>query len=335
MNLDIIATHPLQFRLSGVHHSFANALRRTLLGNIPIMVMKPDQCDISVNTSRFTNEIIKSRLACIPIHHTTDVMEVMTITVSKKNDTTGILYVTTEDFTPSKLFPPSQYKGLDGKHHTTFIEFLRLRPGEEIRLTCTTSVGTGNESGMYNSVGTCSYGFTQDKEESDRVFSHEKESKENWDLLGAKRIVKPNSYDFILESIGVFKEPILLLYAVEVIKAQLNACKRNAEVCESVNTLPHCFDISMTGNYTLNTLSVEMKGDYTLGKLLEYQVYLRYNPITYVSYYKKHPHDAKGILRVAFPTATPDTVKALLHEVCDECTAQLDEFVMLLTKKSS
>ena len=46
----------LKFELKEVDKSYANALRRTLIGNIPIIVMKPEDCKITKNTTRFTNE---------------------------------------------------------------------------------------------------------------------------------------------------------------------------------------------------------------------------------------------------------------------------------------
>ena len=55
--------------------SFANALRRIILSEIPINVIRTEteevnQCKITTNTGRLHNEIIKQRLSCIPIHLT-------------------------------------------------------------------------------------------------------------------------------------------------------------------------------------------------------------------------------------------------------------------------
>jgi len=321
------------FRLSGVDKSFANALRRTLIGNIPILVLKPEDCVISVNTSRFTNEIIKSRLACIPIHHL-NVNDSFTVEVSKKNDGSHTILVTTEDFKSTKaLFPHSKHVGLDDKMHTTFIEFLRLRPNEEITLTCKTSIGTANESGMYNSVGTCAYGFTQDEVASNKKWSLDPQgTKEDWDLLGAKRFVVENSFDFILQTIGVFSNKILLHYAAEVMKAQLEYCKHTKDIVESLTSIKDCYDVKLSGNYTLNGLSISLQGDYTIGKLLEYQVFTKFKaPVTYVSFFKKHPHDAYGILRMAFPEATPLTITEMVNTACDECIDQLTMFLKLIS----
>ena len=62
-----------KFTLSGVNVSVANALRRTILSDIPTTVIytevyKDNQCNIEINTSRLHNEIIKQRLSCIPVH---------------------------------------------------------------------------------------------------------------------------------------------------------------------------------------------------------------------------------------------------------------------------
>jgi hypothetical protein len=318
------------FRLSGVDKSFANAIRRTLIGNIPILVLKPEDCLISVNTSRFTNEIIKARLACIPIHHL-DTNDSFTINVSKKNEGQHTILVTTEDFksdSKKNLFPTSKHLGLDDKMHETAIEFLRLRPNEEISLTCKTSVGTSNESGMYNSVGTCAYGFTHNESESNKEWKRNPQgTKEDWDLLGAKRFVVPNSFDFILQTVGVFPNKILLQYASVVMKAQLEYCKHTKDVVEALTSIKDCYDVKISGNYKLNELSISLHGDYTIGKLLEYQVFTKFkNPVTYVSFFKKHPHDAFGILRIAFPDAEPASVTDMVNMACDECIDQLNTF---------
>ena len=61
------------FTLSGVNVSLANAVRRIILSEIPLIVFKTspnekNKCNIITNTSRLNNEIIKQRLSCIPIH---------------------------------------------------------------------------------------------------------------------------------------------------------------------------------------------------------------------------------------------------------------------------
>ena len=63
------------FTLSGVDKRIANALRRIILSEIRCVAMRTmpvDKCDVNIskNTCRFNNEIIKQRLSCIPVHIT-------------------------------------------------------------------------------------------------------------------------------------------------------------------------------------------------------------------------------------------------------------------------
>ena len=319
------------FRLSGVDKSFVNALRRTLIGNIPILVLKPEHCVITVNTTRFTNEIIKSRLACVPVHSMSTIEE-YTVEISEKNDTQGIKYITTEHFkhnAKTVLFPTYKNRGLDNRVHNEPIEFLRLRKGEELVLTCKTSVGTANESGMYNSVGTCAFNCTHDKKASDEEWGKNPldTSKENWDLLGAKRFVIPNTFDFVVQTLGVFTNEILLQYAVAILIAQFTHFK-NPTATESPTTIKNCYDVKLTGDYTLKELTIHLQGDYSIGKMLEYELF-KTSP-TYVSFFKKHPHDPYGILRIAYKDATPTVIVDAVNNACDECIALLHDFASFI-----
>ena len=324
------------FRLSDVDKSFANALRRTLLGNIPIQVFTPENCTITTNTSRFTNEIIKGRLACVPIHYK-KLTDTLTVTLSKKNTSHGIEYVTSNDFvstTKENIFPETHIK-IDGKVYNEPIEILRLRPGEELTLTCKTNIKTANDGGMYNSVGTCAYGFTQDQEASDAEWNRTQQdiSKKEWDLLGAKRFVKKNSFDFILKSVGVYSESELLHKALQILKAQFEYCKSITpeSIEESPTTVNDCFDIKLTGNYTFEGIQFQLNGDYTIGNMLEYQLYTKFNdPITFVTFFKKHPHDPTGTLRLAFPNATKESIISQIVTACDECIEVVNEFIRKL-----
>ena len=62
----------LTFTIYNTDVSYVNALRRTILSDIPIVVFKTipyeeNKANIIINTSRLNNEIVKQRLGCIPI----------------------------------------------------------------------------------------------------------------------------------------------------------------------------------------------------------------------------------------------------------------------------
>jgi DNA-directed RNA polymerase subunit L len=338
MKIDILSEDDvLRFRLSGVDKSFANALRRTLIGNIPILVFKPEDCVIEVNTSRFTHEIIASRLGGIPIHDK-DISNSYTITVSEKNTGSSMLYVTTDKFKVKK-------NGDAVSSHTIFkpdpvtkqyIDFLRLREnvvvsGEELVLTCKSSVGTATECGNYNAVSTCSYANTIDIDASESAYLGTGKNKQDWDLLDAKRYFIKDSFDFVLESVGIYTPRELLLLASIILREQLAYLSSSAyEIEPSMTTIDNCFDVKITGSYNHKDKVIEMTGDYSIGKLLEYNLYTKFESLTYITFEKKHPHDTSGFLRIAFPGATLESVRTKITESCQEVTALCEKFSALV-----
>ena len=174
-----------RFTLSNINVSLINALRRTILSDIPMVVFRTEnyqdnQCTIEKNTTRLHNEILKQRLSCIPVHMNYDELELLPgnyiMELDEKNTDESIKLVTTEHFkirnkvsgVPLKeaeirrIFPPNnktQY----------YIDFVRLRPkisdtipGEEIKLKAEFSVSTAKTNSMFNAVSKCSYGNTID-----------------------------------------------------------------------------------------------------------------------------------------------------------------------------
>ena len=327
----------LKFTLSGVNVSLANAIRRTILSDIPLIVFKTapyeeNKATILKNTSRLNNEIIKHRLSCIPIH-IKDIDNfpyknyIMEVNVENITDTT--MYVTTEDFTikdlvsgkildknkTREIFPPNNYTGY-------FIDFVRLRPkvieeiqgeklpGEKIHLTSEFSIGYAREDGAYNVVSTSSYKFTVDEVARDSILQKKiqtwkdegKKSEEidfeikNWKLLDGMRICKKDSFDFVVETIGIYTNYEILDKACDIIISRLSEIdtkieKNELEINNSLNTLQNSFDIILEND------------DYTIGKVIEYLLYSKFYEtgiLTYCGYKKMHPHDPNSIIRVAY-----------------------------------
>lgn len=319
----------LKFTLSGVNVSLANSIRRTILSDIPCVVFKTspheeNKANIILNTSRFNNEIIKQRLSCIPIHISDLQMPLKNylMEVNVENLTDTILYVTTKDFKIKNLitneyltekdtqaiFPPSEQTGY-------YIDFLRLRPkisneipGEAIHLTCEFSISSAKDSGMFNVVSTCSYGYTIDevrmeielgkkmKEWKDQGLKADdvKFEADNWKLLDGLRITKQDSFDFIIQSIGVFTNQELVHKACDILIKKLQDIKNDdeLEIIPAQNTMANSFDIIIKNE------------DYTIGKAIEYVFYAKYfndtQIMTYCGFKKMHPHDSDSIIRVAY-----------------------------------
>jgi len=322
----------LKFTLRGVNVSLANALRRTILSDIPVVVFKTspyeeNKANIISNTSRLNNEILKQRLSCIPIHINDLTMPLNNylLEVNVENQTDTKMYVTTENFKIKNLttgdylsekdtrniFPPDDQTGY-------FIDFVRLRPrisdeipGEKVHLTCELSISNAKTDGMFNVVSTCSYGYTIDDVKMETELEKKRQSwkdqgmskddidfeSQNWKLLDGLRITKNDSFDFIVQTIGVFTNQELLHKACDILIEKLRLLDNNAETDEltiepSVNTLSNSFDIILKNE------------DYTIGKIIEYMFYSKFfenaKTLTFCGFKKMHPHDNDSIIRLAY-----------------------------------
>jgi DNA-directed RNA polymerase alpha subunit len=322
----------LKFTLSGVNVSIANALRRIILSDIPLVVFRvspndKNKCNIIANTCGLNNEIVKHRLSCIPIH-IKDIEEfplknyIMELNVQNNTDTSMV--VTTKDFVIKDLltgkslpqdktleiFPANE---LTGDH----IDFVRLKakPAEEIqgkviRLTCEFDVGTAKEDAAYNVVSTCSYGNTIDEATQEAKLAQLKQKwknegkKEdeieflsiNWKLLEGKRIFKNDSFDFVVQSIGVYTNAEIILQACKIMINKLENLdsiidKDEIEIKVAENIMPNSYDIILQNE------------DYTVGKVIEYLLLSNFyetGVLTFCGFKMLHPHDSYSIIRVGY-----------------------------------
>lgn len=349
----------LKFTLHDVEVSVANALRRTILSDIPIVVIETEthdknKCHIKKNTGRLHNEIIKQRLSCIPIHTTLlrdsddqkALPENYSLIVDVENKTENIIYVTTEDFKlrdnsdgkilskeeMDKLFP-----GLFPKNDVTqsYIDFVRLRPkigndipGEHLQLVADFSISNAKDNSMYNVVSKCAYGNTPDTEKAVSVWdkleskmrsdgetdSDIRFQKENFRILDSQRHFVPNSFDFIVQTIGIYDNKDIIRKACAILQNKFIDIVQLIDsgimpILTSETTMDYCYDIQLE------------EEDYTIGKVLEYILYNKYyegeKTLKFCGFKKYHPHDTKSIIRVAFTDKQDKSV--VNHYLRDAC----------------
>lgn len=321
-----------KFTLSGVNVSLANSLRRTILNDIPTTVIytetyKDNQCNIEINTSRLHNEIIKQRMSSIPVHiNELDLLpNNYLLELDVKNDSDNIIIVTTEDIKiknkkngnyltdneKRKIFPPCSKSNM-------YIDLLRLRPGngptvvgEQIKLTAEFSVHCAKENSMFNVVSTCSYGNTVDSIKANDIWNeYEKKlqseqqtkksiemQKKNFYLLDAQRYYLDDSFDFCVQTIGVYENKDIIKKACKVLIEKLETMITNIDadiipIRPGEVTMPNCYDIILENE------------DYTIGKMLEFILYDTYyqgdKQLSFCGFKKFHPHDEESIIRVAY-----------------------------------
>jgi DNA-directed RNA polymerase alpha subunit/DNA-directed RNA polymerase subunit L len=314
-------------------------------------IYKDNQCTIEENTSRLHNEILKQRLSCIPIHsndlHALPGKYYLEIDVT--NETDNMRYVTTEDFqikpklkedgSPSDHPPLSEdeVRKIFPKNSITqsYIDFARLRPritdtipGEKLKLKCEFSISTAKVSSTFNVVSKCAYANTPDHMKVKEIWEdHEAKliatdvpkddiafQKKNFHLLDAQRYFVEDSFDFVIQSVGVYdnreivKKACVILYTkfAELIQ-HIDA--DNVSIMISETAINHCFDIVLENE------------DYTMGKVIEYIMYQTYylneKTLTFCGFKKMHPHDADSIVRIAFKDPLDKTtVKQYLRKTC-------------------
>jgi len=352
----------LNFTLTNVDVSYANAVRRTILSDIPIVVFKTspyeeNKSNIIENTTRLNNEIIKQRLSCIPIciQDLTIPIEDYMLEIDVENKTDTIIYITTKDFKIlntktnkyldesdlRKIFPP--YIPPTGKGEY-YIDFVRLRPkisdeilGEKLKLTCKFSISTSREDSMFNVIATCSYGFTPNEEkiteeleirkqkwkDEDKTAEEIKFLAKNWKLLEGLRYVKTYSFDFIIQSIGIYENTDIIIKSCDILIDRFNNQKNllsrdELEIKPADSTLENSYDIILANE------------DYTIGNIINYELYSvfykDYNLLSYVGFKKMHPHDDDSIVRIAFVknTSGKSNVIQMLDAVIDSAIKQIE-----------
>jgi DNA-directed RNA polymerase subunit L len=325
----------LRFTIDKINVSLANAIRRTILSDIPTFVFRVyphSECrsTITVNTSRIHNQILNQRLSCIPIH-VSDMdpsIKDYQLEINVTADGNEIRYITTRDFkmknrTTGKyltdvkcheIFPPNAITG-------DYIEFARLLPkmteygeGEQLVMTCDLDIGTAQQDGAFNVVCTCAYQMTMDAAKVDEAWrikeaelvkegiatigsDEMKAQRKNWSLLDAQRFTKEDSFDFVVETVGVFTNAEIVHKAAQIM---INKCTKFIRDIESGEN-----HIIPTVSTIQNGFDIELKGeDYTLGKVLEFFLhdkhYAEDQTVTYCSFRKIHPHNPDSMIRVGF-----------------------------------
>ena len=340
-----------RFQLSHLNVSLANALRRTILNDIPTYAFEEAKCDIQINTGRLHNEILKHRLSCIPIHLKAvtanneiddTLVKNYVLELDVQNDTESTIYVTTADFKVknknngkvltevelAKIFPKNE------KTNSPII-FARLRPkisdtvpGEHIKLAAEFSIHSAEESSAFSVACTSAYANTMDRQKADNAWTEIEQKlkadktepeeiefqKKNFYLLDAQRYFEPNSFDFSVETIGVYTNHELVKIAALILKTQFEQLATEIEgddatILNSPTTMANSFDFTLE------------RGDYTLGKVLEYYLYTEHfegdKTLAFCGFKKFHPHDSHAIIRLAFKNAGDKAqAKQYLKEVC-------------------
>lgn len=339
----------LTFTLTGVNVSLANGLRRIILSHIDTVVFKTEtyadnNCTIYENTGRLHNEIIKQRLSSIPIYSTN--LETLPgnymMVLNESNDSDNMRIITSADFKiknkesdnylteaeTRKIFPADPITN-------NYIDFIRLRPrlgdtipSERIHLTCEFAVSNAKVNAMYNVVSKCSYGNSPDItaaterwEQIESQLASEGSTKEeilfqktNFKWLDAERSFIKDSFDFIIQTIGVYENKDIITKACLILQQKFDT------IVTQIDSDDITFNISETTME--NSYDIILKDeDYTIGKILEYILYEKLymnETATFTGFKKIHPHDTQIVIRIAYKEKTDKNIcKENFKQACN------------------
>lgn len=315
-------------------------------------------CQIQINTTgKMHNEFLKHRLSCIPIHMPVDMAKSFeedvlagkyVLELDVQNNTDTMIYVTSGDFkiknkTNGKYLTENELAKLFPKNKKTgdHIIFARLRPkisdsilGEHIKLTSEIIRVMPSENSACIPVSTIAATYTVDQKQADDAWDKIRSGleaanntvdeiefkKRDFDFLDRYRYTVENSFDFVIESIGVYTNRELVKLACKVLARNFERLVENIDangedvvIIRGQSTMDNCYDVKL------------YYGDYTLGNIIEYFMYTQYfvkeKTLAYCGHEKMHVHNVETILRLAYKEATDKAlVKEHLKQSCKNAT---------------
>lgn len=275
-----------------------------------------------------------------------------------------VMYEYLPEATVRKIFPPDAISG-------EYIEFARLLPnlsssnsnsGEALAFTCTLEISNAKFDGMYNVAHTCAYSCTPDTKEIDKQWRAKEKiireglesslpagsieeiienAKKNWELLDAARIFVPNSFDFIIETVGVYTNVQLVTKACDIM---IKKCEKLLADIESdanaTTTIEYAHDLTtMKNSFRINLVGE----DYTLGKVIENYIFSNYynksdGIVSFCGFKKPHPHALDSYIIVSFKeeielTKVQELVSKVVSESISVFKSLFDSFNNFKSKK--
>ena len=248
---------------------------------------------------------------------------------SQDEDADDVSYDYLSEAVVRKIFPPDEISG-------EYIEFARLLPnlsssnassGEALAFTCTLEISNAKFDGMYNVAHTCAYKCSPDVKEIDKQWRAKEKlmreglesslsagsieevvenAKKNWELLDAERIFLPNSFDFIIETVGVYTNAQLVTKACDIMIKKCEKLLADIEHTTTTSTNGSIIEYAHESTTMKNSFRINLIGeDYTLGKVIEYMIFSNYYNISggivsFCGFKKPHPHALDSFIIVSF-----------------------------------
>jgi DNA-directed RNA polymerase subunit L len=142
--------------------------------------------------------------------------------------------------------------------------------------------------------------------------------KKNFRILDAQRQYVEDSFDYVIESVGIYENREIVKLACRILNDKLTTMVSSIEsriipIHPSETTMDHCYDVILENE------------DYTMGKIIEYFIYTKYyleeKTVSFIGFKKFHPHSPDSTLRIAFfKPVDEDFISNYLREACVNLT---------------
>eukprot|EP00732_Lithocolla_globosa_P004920 Lithocolla_globosa_v1_NODE_4767_length_1369_cov_18.460076.p1 type:complete len:269 gc:universal NODE_4767_length_1369_cov_18.460076:75-881(+) len=237
----------VQFEMSNCDLSIANGLRRVIMAEVPTMAI--DLVEVETNTSVLHDEFLAHRFGLIPLRsdnvgdfrYTRDCVckescdncsVKLSLSVKCTEETTRS--VTTKDLMSSSRYVyPVLDDDEDGNDNGILI--VKLRKGQELKVSCIAKKGVGKEHAKWNPAVTVAFEYDPDNRLRHTTLWFEESIKEEWPRSSNSKLkededpedlpydfkAEPDKFYFKVEAVGSLKPEDIVVAGLTVLTEKL------------------------------------------------------------------------------------------------------------------
>jgi DNA-directed RNA polymerase subunit L len=301
-------SYELSCELKNFPVSFVNGLRRTLIGNIPTVVIRDVQ--ILENTTQLPHEMLKHRVEMLPVN-------VLPTDASTIKDAKIELHILPDKEDRIRTITTADFKVESGREGLLMADrdlgtpllFLRVRKGESVHIKARLSL----ENQQVSQVCTATTSWHIDPEVSAAARKEYIEQGNDVRIFDNSLVQRyfsrdergrPNWFNLQIESVGVITAKDLLKMAVQILRKSVDEYVKDA--------LGNIQAEADKGSYSI---SLE-KGGHTVGSLMQEVIYSDSN-VSFVAY--DIPHPLRNTMVLRFHTSkNPESILKTAKDTIDE-----------------
>jgi len=264
----------MNFKVSGINLSIANALRRTVLAEIQSIYL--ENIKILVNDSCLNDEVLKQRLSYIPVKILPeDDYKNFEISIDVQNNSEYEMLVTTENI---KVFDKENKENIDSSilfpsdETGNYIEIVKLKPisnkcAEKIKISCTLELTSYEKNSVHNVVCTSVFSRCVDYDNLLKIYKEKYKIPNSTLIQEDKSILKRKlnyqdyqdyivveDFEFQIESIGSMSNNYIIKKALSILINKLIDLSDNI----TLHTFGANIDINILNNtYTIGNMLLE------------------------------------------------------------------------------